>query len=411
MFERKVTYAAAVLLCLLMIAPIASEAAGSATAPAPLLASGKTVDWWFVFKFNATAFPSCGGTVQRACLFGGEPQKYKFGQQFAFASSAAPALQMGSGCAGDTITDPLGATFGQVYNGSYFYAVWNDQFKGDPMKDKDAPWGHSKGLLAWDTAGDGFVLQVTTPSWPGAGNKGSPRKDGNTLGCMKDDDVEASQHFFALKLNKADLLLVLKALENASVVTDPKNLQIVKNGGPEDVQAAVSALGVESKAKTVLTATLSSGVKVISKPSGLHVPPWQMVSASLDGVGLRAATWWDAPFIYTTTVSTTIGCWDKSLSKPGAVQIATSGQFNSKTFGLQGGPTFNHAKIGVSTTAGQTLSIFGDMNQQGDSTGNDCASSQNARGGLFYVMKDPTLFKGVSSLIQGTTGPTKAPAK
>ena len=407
MFDRKLIFAAAVLSCLL---PSVS-AAPAATAPTPLLASGKAVDWWFVFKFNATAFPNCGGTVQRACLFGGQPQNYKFGLQYAFASSTKPGLQMGDGCAGDTTADPIGATFGQIYNGSYFYAIWNDQFKGDPMANKDEPWGHSKGLLAWDATGDGFVMQVSTPSWPGAGSKGSPRKDGNTLGCVKDDDVEASQHFFALKLNKADLLDVLKALQNASVVTDPKKPQIVKNGGPADVQAAVNALGVASKATTVLTATLSSGAKLISKPSHLHVPPWQLVSASLDGVSLRAATWWDTPFIYTTTASTPIGCWDKSLSKPGAVQIATSGEFNSKTFGLQGGPTFNHAKIGVSTQAGQTLSIFGDMNQQGDSTGTDCASSQNGRGGMFFVMNDPELFKSVTSLIQGTTGPTKAAAK
>jgi hypothetical protein len=228
------------------------------------------------------------------------------------------------------------------------------------------------------------------------------------LGCVKDDDdVEASQHFFALKLNKADLLQVLHALQNASVVTDPKIPQIVHNGGPADVQAAVKALGVESKETAVFTATLSSGVTVISKPSGLHVPPWQMVSATLDGIPLRAATWWDTPYIYTTTASTPIGCWDKALSKPGAVQIATSGQFNGKTFGLQGGPTYNHAKVGVSTTKDQTLSIFGDMNQQGDSTGKKCASSQNARGGLFYVVKDPALFTSVTSLIQGTTAPTK----
>jgi hypothetical protein len=376
--------------------------------PVPLLAAGKAVDWWFVFKFNATAFPNCGGTVQRACLFGGDAQNYKFGLQFAFASSAKPSLQMGPGCAGDTTTDPVGATFGQVYNGSFFYAIWNDQFKGDPMPNKDAPWGHSKGLLAWNADGNGFVMQVTTPSWPGAGSKSVPRKDGNTLGCVKDDDdVEASQHFFALKLNKADLLQVLHALQNASVVTDPKIPQIVHNGGPADVQAAVKALGVESKETAVFTATLSSGARVISKPSGLHVPPWQMVSATLDGIPLRAATWWETPYIYTTTASTPIGCWDKALSKPGAVQIATSGQFNAKTFGLQGGPTYNHAKVGVSTTKDQTLSIFGDMNQQGDSTGKKCDSSQNARGGLFYVVKDPTLFTSVSSLIQGTTAPTK----
>src|SRR6202165_4763402 len=52
--------------------------------------------------------------------------------------------------------------------------------------------------------------------------------------------------------------------------------------------------------------------------------------------------------------STRIGCWDDSLSKLGAVEIATTGQWNGQTFGLKGGlgSNFNHAKIGVSTSGG-----------------------------------------------------------
>jgi hypothetical protein len=134
-------------------------------------------------------------------------------------------------------------------------------------------------MLAWNDAGAGFVLQVTTPSWPAAGSKRFPRKtDGNTLGCVKDDDVLVSQHFFAMKLTKDDLVRVLKALQNASVVTDPTNPQIVNNGGPADVQQLVKSLGVKSKSVTFSTDKLSNGVQLISKPSGLHVPPWQMVS-------------------------------------------------------------------------------------------------------------------------------------
>ena len=110
-----------------------------------------------------------------------------------------------------------------MYNGSFFYAIWNDQFKGAPTRDKDAPWGHSKGMAAWNSAGEGFVMQVSTPSWPGAGNKDQPRKnDGNTLGCVKDNDIKVSQHFFALKVTRDDLAKVLKALQTASVVTDSK---------------------------------------------------------------------------------------------------------------------------------------------------------------------------------------------
>jgi len=36
---------------------------------------------------------------------------------------------------------------------------------------------------------------------------------------------------------------VLTALKRAGVVTDPTKLQIVRNGGPSDVQALVNELG------------------------------------------------------------------------------------------------------------------------------------------------------------------------
>ena len=107
---------------------------------APLLKTGQPVDWWFVFKFNSGAFSGCADSVPRACLFGGTVQQYKqFGQQFAYASSLDQSLQMGGGCLGDTATDPVGATFDQVYNGHLFYALWNDQFDGDPMNTEAAP--------------------------------------------------------------------------------------------------------------------------------------------------------------------------------------------------------------------------------------------------------------------------------
>jgi len=284
-------------------------------APVPLLNAGHPVDWWFVFKFNSRAFPGCGGSATRTCPFGGTVQPYRaFGQQFVYASSEKSSLQKGSGCAGDTTADPLGATVDEVYNNDFHYVVWNDQFYDDPVirgctKECGSPWGHSKGMVAWNDAGNGFVVQVTTPSWPAAGSKKSPRqKDGNTLGCIKDDNVQVSQHFFALKLSKDDLVTVLTALHNASVVTDPTNPQIVNNGGPADVQKLVQNLGTRSDSKAVTKNTLSSGVVLISKPSGLHVPPWQMVSAVLGGVFLRTATWWATPMIYTTTASTSIAC-------------------------------------------------------------------------------------------------------
>ena len=389
-----------------------AQAAGPDNLLSPLLAPGKQVDWVFVFKLNTKHFPGCGTGVQRACPFGGTVQDEAFGQQFVFASSANEALQKGSGCAGDSPADPLGATFDQVYNGSYYYVVWNDQFYSDPKitgcsgDSCASPWGHAKGMLAWNDQGEGFVLQVTTPSWPAAGSKLFPRKtDGNTLGCTKDDNVKVSQHFFALKLDKGDVLAVLKALQNASVVTDPKNKQVVRNGGPANVQQLVSALGTQSASTQMLRIGLSSGVGLISKPSKLHVPPWQMVSAALGGVPLRAATWWTAPAIATTESASKVACWDNSLGSPGPVAIATTGQWDGTAFGLTGGPgpDFNHAKIGVSTGGNFRFSIFGDMNQQGSLSGPNCGSSQNGRGGLFFVVENSKLSDSIGALIKGDT--------
>lgn len=386
--------------------------------PMPLLAKGHPVDWWFVFKFNSSVFPGCGGTAVRACLFGGDVQNYKaFSQQFVYASSEAQALQQGNDCLGDTTDDPIGATFDQVYDSTLHYVIWNDQFYDDPTiqgctKSCSAPWGHSKGMLAWNDAGRGIVLQVTTPSWPAAGSKQSPRKtDGNTLGCVKDDNVQVSQHFFALKLTKDDLAKVLSALHNASVVTDPQNPQIARNGGPADIQSLVEKLGTKSNSKVFTKDVLSTGVELISKPSNLHVPPWQMVSAVLGGVSLRAATWWANPKIYTTTTSTNVTCWDASLAKPGPVEIATTGHWAGKELGLTGGlgTNFNHAKLGVSTSSTHHYSIFGDMNQQGAASGQKCSSSQNGRGGLFYVVDDADLSQSLTSLINGSTAPTNGP--
>ena len=387
-----------------------TKKSASSGAPTPLLKSGAPVDWWFTFKFNADAFPECDGGAKRACPFGGSVEPYKaFSLQFAYASSDDHSLQQGGGCVGDTTVDPVGATFDEVYNGDFFYVVWNDQFYGDPLPTKGAPAGHSKGMLAWDNDGNGVVLQVSTPDWPASGSAKNPRKtDGNTLGCIHgDNDIMVSQHFFSLKLNKDDVVAVLKALANASVVTDPTKPQIVNNGGPDDIQALVKALGKVSKSTTATKDTLSSGVVLISKPSKLAVPPWQMVSAMLGGEPLRAATWWANPEIPSTTADSKVGCWkDSSLGTPGAVDIATSGTWESKSIGLQGlaAPTGNHAKVGVSTGS-HSYAIFGDMNQQGSLSGPNCSSSQNGRGGLFYVIEDAALAKSMRALIKGDSAP------
>lgn len=403
-----------------------------AAAPLPVLATGgPNVDWWFVFKFNAEDFKECWGAT-RNCITGGNVQiddhnyngtnatLYRFGQQYVYASSENATLQKGSGCLGDTLYDPVGATFNQIYNSDnpYYYVIWNDQFYQEPAINGCpnanacfAPWGHSKGMVAWNDAGDGLVMQVSTPSWPASGNKAFPRQggDGNTLGCVFDDNVYLSQHFFALKINKNDLVNILLALQNASVVTDPANKQIVNNGGPEDVQALVNSLGQLNVNLRATKVTLSTGVQLISKSSGYAVPPWQMVSAKMNGLPLLVASWYGEPNPIPSTEPMTPGCWAPDLGNPGPVAITTFGHWEIYPFRLD--EYYNHAKFGASTDLSQPYAIFGDLNQQGAlyPTANvPCSASQNGRGGTFYVVNDPTLQTSILSLI--TALPAKAAA-
>jgi hypothetical protein len=431
---RRRLRACAIALAVVSLAVCSAHAADPA--PVPLLAKGQPADWWFVFKFNSSkSFAGCGpreeakrkkeDSEDRQCIFGGKVQtKSGFGQQFAFASKKEPKLVDGHGCTGATLTDPVGATFDQVYNGSFNYLIWNDQFYRDPAVGAckgdscGAPWGHSKGLLAWNDDGAGFIMQVSTPAWPRSGSKKFDKRKGdkgNTLGCnASNNNLRASQHFFALKLTKADLVEVLKALKNASVVTDPTKSQIVRNGGPADVRKLVDDLGERpsKEDEEVIKKELSSGVIMISKPSGLAVPPWQMVSAVLSNAEERAATWWTKPWIPTTTGATAIKCWDEDIlktKKPGPVAIAKTGTWDELEINLTA-PS-NHAKIGTAIAGNKKYAVFGDMNQQGALSPPGCNKSQNGRGGLFFAVQDDKLFESVKELVDGETASTKAPSK
>jgi hypothetical protein len=400
------TAAALIALCV--------AASAAAAAPSPMVDQNHRAEWLAAFKFNVATFPTTG--ILSSCMFGGTPQPYKSSQRYVFGSKPSPALRDGPGLIGTSTADPLGATFATIYASSLNFVAWNDQFYRHPpisgcSESCGGPWGHSKGILAWDDQGRGVVIQVTTPSWPGSGTVAAPRADdGNTLGCVDDDNVKASQHFFELRLTASDTAAVLDALANASVVTDVTKPQLARLGGPSELQQKAQLLGHKSPSAQLMDVTLSSGVRLIAKPSKLHVPPWQMLSARLGGVPLRAATWWANPRIPTTVAGQTIICWRDDLGTPGAVDIATSGSWAGQAIGLQGGPqpNANHAKIGVSIDGVHHYVIFADLNQQGRLTGK-CDSSQNGRGGLFFIVDDPLLHASLSALIAGGTASTEVP--
>lgn len=371
--------------------------------PLPLINQSQSADWVFAYKFNAANFPTNPTTH---CIFGGSPQSDKSSLYYAATWSGSASLAAGSGLIGTDLTDPIGATFNEIYSGSLNFVVWNDQFDAHPAlpscrKDCPGPWGHSKGVLAWDDTGRGLVLQVSTPSWPGAGSAAKPRTgEGNTLGCISKNNIKFAQHFFALRLTPVDTAAVLDALANASIATDVSNPQLAKLGGPTEILDRAARLGHLSKSTQATDVILSSGVRLISKPSKLHVPSWQFLSARLGGAPLRTATWWAAPRLPTTEEGRKIMCWRDDLGRPGRVEVALTGIWQGAIIGLGGAQS--HAKIGVSLDPTRPYTIFGDLNQQGRLTGK-CASSQNGRGGLFFIVENLQLHASVSHLLAGAT--------
>jgi hypothetical protein len=190
----------------------------------------------------------------------------------------------------------------------------------------------------------------------------------------------------------------------------------------------VDQLGRLSPSKEVFHVPLSFGVEILAKPAKLAVPPWCLVSAKLGGVDLRVASWWGQDPIPSTTRGEAIGCWAPHLGKPGAVEIAETGHWKGKEFSLiaeapdaaleEEDPELehekNHAKIGVSLDKDRPLTIFGDMNQAGtlaSQNSHGCRVSQNARGGMFFVLRVPELWESVKDLLSGASEPTTLPAK
>lgn len=410
--------------------------AAFAQAPEPQLKAGKPVQWWFAYKFWVQDLPSHSGDKPDDCAFGGKINNGSFSQRYVVASSTDPTLHDGPGLIGKGDNDPLGATFGPIFNGDYFYVVWNDQFYGSPAinrtncpqtgpKDENncmSPWGHAKGMLAWSPAGDGVVIQVTTPDWPGSASASHPRAKskfakgaGNTLGCVVNNNVIYGQHFFALKLSQADVKQVLRALDRASVVTTTHSPQVVdtkvgSTGLPADVQTLVDTLerAHPSKATAPFDVTLGSGVRLIAKPSDFNAPPWQFVSWRLGAADLRVATWNNSPTIGSTYDEKAVTCWPPGyltagkVPHLGRVESAATGKWGTTTLHMQASE--NHGKFGVSRNPGETLSVFGDLNQSGGLK-TACANAQNGRGGLFFVVDDAKLADSLRTLLSGTSVP------
>ena len=276
-------------------------------------------------------------------------------------------------------------------------------------------------MLAWNETARASSCRCRRRRGPAPAASVS-RKSGNTLGCVKtNNNLVASQHFFALKLNKEDLLEGAAGDAKRERRHRSDNRQIAQNGGPPEIRDAAEELGKKPHEKLrhkkpddlkIIQTQLTADVMLISKPSNAER------AALADGVGaarrrLRAhrhmvglaADLLDQEVDQDRLLGGHVEVRQKS---PGDVIIAKNGTFGGRPLGLIGGQ--NHAKVGVVTSGRTSFSIFGDLNQQGtiNPVKGKCDASQNGRGGMFFVVKNDELFKTLSDMLEGEDEPFKA---
>src|SRR4029453_10785624 len=127
--------------------------AAAASSPSPMIDQEHRAKWVFAYKFNAASFPTTATLA--SCMFGGTPKTYPSSQHYVLADFAHSSLRDGPELIGTSTLDPVGATFAKIYAAGLNFVVWNDQFYRHPQisgcgESCGGPWGHSKGVVAWD---------------------------------------------------------------------------------------------------------------------------------------------------------------------------------------------------------------------------------------------------------------------
>jgi len=108
---------------------------------------------------------------------------------------------------------------------------------------------------------------------------------------------------------------------------------------------------------------------------------------------------------------TEMGCGDAALDEPGAVAIATAGQWMGWPSALPVAAArasitqrLGRRKPGHTTTRSSVIRISrGALSEKNTRQGHKCSSSRNGWRGLFYVIDDKPLSNAVKELIEEGT--------
>nr|AIG56182.1 secreted protein [Achlya hypogyna] len=285
---------------------------------------GRPVAWWFVLKLPAqvrsatgTFMPTPCDCAPPACASPEEPLR-AHGLCYLYADANNPVLRhfrdVGYDCLGQGGRDPVSQTLRQKQTATH-WGYFNDQLNGLAfMQQKSLVCGgsssfnaHSKGMVAFEAATGGFVLQTSTPNFP---DPSSPAFV--PLGCQADNNVEYAQHLFAMSLDAAELLTLATGWQSArlcsanhyhtlhDLLVSP-SLANASSSLPPVAQAVARALVEErltpsaSSQKTVVTKGSPVAVSGLFKSHRAQVPPWAM-AASAYASDVSVASWWDENF-------------------------------------------------------------------------------------------------------------------
>ncbi|CAK4090154.1 unnamed protein product [Aphanomyces euteiches] len=416
---------------------------------------GNPVSWWFVLKLPWQTRNAKGEYIDTPCdcprpdcsNVNVEIQdERKFGLCYLYADANNSTLRyfrdVGFDCLGQGGNDPVSQTLRAGKNATY-WAYFNDQYNGIAEKqDKkrtcsadDGFNAHAKGAVAFEADTGGFILQTSTPNFPDPTIASSDEQDDFVrLGCQHDNNVEYSQHLFAMSVGSDGIDLVGNAWHSARLCSANHYDDMVEmlaspalrqNKEHAVADALVNAEAVEKPSINVTFTTKGSrkvSISAVVKNKQSEVPPWAMVASAFES-DLSVASWWDEGYGIPTLCD-----GDKYDSTPhnfcltnNPIALRQDGTFpynvenlmeasltlpskSKLSWSLRGGRVRdgNHGKWALATPRhGQSsgLSIFGDMNMEGYPCSKTCSGSQGGRGGSFYGIQDADLHKSLVELI------------
>lgn len=341
----------------------------SSTAIRPKDGSGKSVDWFVVFKMPAkvctagitdcdTCDKGCSGCPNSKCP--NWTAKRAGGECYYYADNNNPSLQyytdLGYGCLNEP-NNPLSHTMSQINLKGSNYILWNDQ---GVTKSCSGPKAHSKGAVCYNAQG-GFVLNTSTPHWPNA--------DGLPVGCQEVDNSSYAQHMFCFSLSASGIQKWMAGAQTAGLCVTESNVVPVKNFPVTDTMPPVVL-------KTL------GGVSITAMFKGRDTySPWSLVSATL-GTDIEVASW------TADSAGGKSGWGNDKYYKNSKEKLSQIIRADTSTGCFPTLYSYSHAKWGISVKPSWV--IFGSMNQQ---------ESQATRGGDFYAIKNPALWKSLHAMV------------